>query len=225
MSKTICVIQARAGSARFPKKVSADLHGKSVLHHVSLRCIGIAGVDEVIVALPRSEQRLFPIERPDRYVLVLDSEMRVGSPEVELMFVPVDVNDVLGRFAWVIGQRPECQTVLRVSSDCPLIDPEVCAQVLERFRSIDGCEYCWTDTHSGQWPDGLDVEVFSRDLLMRAHAEATDPSDREHVTPWMRRHVYVESLPAHPRYSDWPKLSVDTPEDLERVRNWMAVNA
>ncbi len=131
-----------------------------------------------------------------------------------------DENDVLGRFAHVATWTPEADTIMRLTADCPLLDPDVCARVLDLYRAAD-CQYAWTDTSKGDWPDGLDCEVFSRQLLGQCADVASDPADREHVTSWMRRgNAMTVSLRPDPAYAGWPKLSIDTPEDLERVRNW-----
>lgn len=186
----LAIIQCRLGSTRFPRKVLADLHGKPVIQHVIERAQQILGVDDVIVAPPTIYGYL-------------------GHE-----------NDVLGRFAHVVMQSPDADVIMRLTGDCPLLEPEVCARVLDLYHATPNCEYAWTNTPDGAWPDGLDCEVFSRSALLWAHREATDPADREHCTPWLRRHVKVASLPPDPKYRGWPKLSIDTPEDLERVRTW-----
>jgi spore coat polysaccharide biosynthesis protein SpsF (cytidylyltransferase family) len=191
---TLALIQARLGSHRFPNKVLADLCGWRVIDHVIERVQQISGVDHVLVAWP-------------------DACWYAGHE-----------NDVLGRFAHVVMQYPDVDTVLRATADCPVLDSSVCERVLELYHGTPNCEYAWTNTRDGEWPDGLDCEVFSRAALMWAHREATDPADREHVTPWLRRHVKVASLPPDPKYRGWPKLSIDTPEDLDRVRAWMTTH-
>ncbi len=189
----LAIIQCRMNSSRFPKKALADLNGTPVIRHVVVRAQQIAGVDAVIVATPTA----------------------YGYDG--------DENDVLGRFVHVAMQFPEAHTFMRLTGDCPLLDPEACERLLNIYQATPWCEYAWIDTRPGTgWPDGLDCEVFSRELLMRAHAEATDPADREHVTSWMRRNAAVLSLPSEPlKYEGWPKVSIDTEADLERVREWM----
>ncbi len=200
---TLAIIQARIGSHRFKNKVLADLNGKPVLAHVVERVRQIKGVDDVVLAVPRGE------------VAALAYCGNVVGPDVA-------EDDVLGRFVEVAERFSAADTCVRLTADCPLLDPEVCERLLNVYHASPWCEYAWIDTRPGTgWPDGLDAECFSRDLLMRAHAEATDPADREHVTSWMRRNAAVLSLPSELKYQDWPKVSIDTPDDLERVRVWM----
>lgn len=204
---TLAIIQARYSSQRFPGKMLATLDGKPLIQHVIERANQIRGVDAVILALANE-----PEERPLWKWAVCSAPcgVIVASPNIEM-------DDVLGRFADVALRVPNADPIMRLTGDCVLLQPEVCERVLERYRSVQDCDYAWTDTASGDWPDGTDCEVFSRRMLLAAHAQALDPYDREHVTSWMRRHTVVESLPADPAYAGWPKVSVDTEEDLARV--------
>ncbi len=201
---TIAVIQARLGSSRMPRKALAELAGKTVIEHVVERVGQIRGVDDYVLAVPNGEIR------------ELSYCHHVWAP-------PVPENDVLARFATCINEFPECDTVVRVTGDCPMLEPDVCDHLIENWRGLGFCEYGWVNTHDGGWPDGLDCEIFTRELLMQAHQQATDPDDRQHVTSWMRRNATVYSLPPDLKYRDWPKVSIDTPEDLERVRELMVI--
>ena len=202
----IAIIQARLGSERFPRKMLADLCGRPVIRHVVDRALQIHGVDRVIVATPSWADML-------AIGAVLPEDERLS-----VFCAAVEENDVLGRFVAALESYPECDTVMRLTGDTPLLQPNVCERVL---ALEDGTEYCWTDTHSGEWPDGLDCEVFPRRLLTAAHEQATDPSHREHVTSWMREHAAVFALPPDPDYAGWLKCSIDTEEDLEVVRQFM----
>src|SRR5436190_1711245 len=85
------------------------------------------------------------------------------------------------------GKNPEAgaQIVMRVTSDCPLIDPALCGEVLRR-RSETGADYACNNMPPS-FPHGLDCEAFTVEALRRADAEARGADDREHVTPWLRR--------------------------------------
>jgi spore coat polysaccharide biosynthesis protein SpsF len=203
----LCVIQARYSSTRFPGKALADLNGKPVIQHVIERANKIATVDRVVLAIPMGEA-----EEP---LLEWAIENRV-----DYLGVHGPVNDVLARFVRAAEYAPEAHTFVRLTGDCPLMQPEVCRSLLRKWRA-SGCEYGWVDTQClGGWADGLDVEVFTRALLFRASQRATEPYDREHVTPWMRRNADVYSMPLDSYYNDWPKVSIDTEDDLRRVREF-----
>jgi len=127
-----------------------------------------------------------------------------------------DEADVLGRYADV-ARTVGAEAVMRITGDCPLLDPQASALVVERFlaEAVDYCSNVWPKR---TWPDGLDTEVFSTDLLLRADREATDPDDRQHVTGWMRRHaVRIASIELPVDWS-WVRLTCDTPEDLRWLR-------
>jgi glutamate-1-semialdehyde 2,1-aminomutase len=105
------------------------------------------------------------------------------------------------------------------------LNPRIAERVIDLYL-FDQCEYAWNQCEyawnvAPGYVDGEDVEVFSRTALLWAHRVATKSDDREHVTPWMRRHLRMATLqPAEDRSG--LKTSVDVLEDLERVRELMA---
>ena len=204
---TLAILQARWASQRFPGKALADLHGQPVIWHVLTRAQAIPVVDRVVLALAESD-RDTPL-----------GQWALTHAPGTVRFVDRPVEDVLGRFADIVRAEAP-QYVCRVTADCPMLEPSVCARVWQLLRDV-GCDYVWTDTGRGDYPDGFDCEAMTADVLLRAHAAATDPSDREHCTPWIRRHARVWALAPDPVYYEWPKLSIDTPEDLCRIRALM----
>ena len=206
--RVVCVIQARLGSTRFPRKVLADLCGKPVLQHVMERAAAIRGMDRLVLAVPVSELHEWSrlgVEVTGRFVFSY-----VGSAE-----------NVLARFAHA-AEANDSAVVLRLTGDCPLIAPDVCERVLG-YIETGAMIYATNDTRISGYPDGLDAEAFTASLLYSADRQATSAHDREHVTPWMQRHVDWSPIfaPIGER-GPWPKLSVDTPEDLDHVRRIMA---
>lgn len=193
----LCVIQARLGSTRLPQKSLAWIGDRTLIDHVFERALLIQQVDQIVLAVPAGES--------------------LHAWETQ---VPVAEADVLGRFAWVAEQWPEYDTIVRLTGDCPMLSPEIADLVITLYRDAHAW-YAWNVAPG--YTDGEDVEVFKREALMRAHREATDPSDREHVTSWIRRNYPVVTLtPAGPRRR---KTSVDTVEDLEYVRRLYAQQA
>jgi len=171
--RTAVIVQARAGSSRLPGKVLMDLGGRSALARCLTRCAAIAGADVVICAAPIGAA-------DDR---VADEARRTGA-----MVVRGPEGDVLGRYAKA-AREVEADRVMRVTSDCPLIDPVLCDRLIGFFE-MTGADYACNNMPPS-WPHGLDCDVFDADLLYRADREATEPFDREHVTPWIRRHPDV----------------------------------
>lgn len=206
--RVVAIIQARLGSQRFPRKILADLCGKPVLQHVINRVAAIDGLYSIVVACPASDREA--INR------ALAKYGPGDTPDYPAAYPDVPDADVLGRFARVAIEHP-ADAYLRITGDCPLIDPAVCYMVLQRFHE-ESADFASNDTTQSGYPDGLDCEVFTRSLLERAHREATDLHDREHVTSWMKRAAGVRTvLVTAPRPYPPDKLSVDTPDDLARV--------
>ena len=122
--------------------------------------------------------------------------------------------DVLSRFFYAWRALPfPTDTIMRLTGDCPLLDPATCELVLASHKG----GYTSNVYPKRTFPDGLDCEVFSARLLTLAHTMARSPEDREHVTPWMQRHGPVASveLPV-----DWShvRLTLDTENDLRWLR-------
>ena len=198
MTTVAAIIQARMGSTRLPGKVLEDLAGQTVLAHVIARAQRIPGVHQVGCAIP-AEERSDPVaaEAKRRGALV-----HRGSED-----------DVLGRYC---GAAMTCKAdvVMRITSDCPLIDPEVSGQVLKHFFE-SGADYC-SNVDPRSWPKGLDTEVFSAALLERAAQSTQDPHDREHVTPWMRKGATVKKANvgcSEGNYASY-RWTLDYPQDL-----------
>jgi len=198
----VALIQARMGSSRFPGKVLEDLAGRPMLWHVVRRVRRASRVDRVVVATT---------DRP-----VDDPIVRFCEQERISCFRGSEP-DVLDRF-YRAAKANDADVVVRITADCPLIDPAVIDTVLERFQ-LGGCDYA-CNVIRYTYPDGLDTEVFSFAALEQAWREAAKPSEREHVTPYLRtdrfRVANVESeIPVSPSQYRW---TVDHPADLEFVR-------
>ena len=198
----IAIVQARLNSTRFPNKVLADINGKPMIVHVLERAKQIKGVDLVVAAIPRTDAMLEKVIRSAGVFPVLGDEA-----------------DVLSRFVEAIKGR-EADTIIRLTADCPALDPVVASKTLELFlANRPKIDYADNDTLSSGYPDGWDVEVFSSDALEQAHAQAK-PSEREHVTTWMKKHLSCMTLKAETPWTG-AKLSVDTPEELTVVSEYL----
>lgn len=202
MPDTVALIQARMSSSRLPGKVLADLGGLPMICFMAERVRRASGVD--LVAVLTSDD---PSDDP-------------LAVAVEAHGVPVvrgPLNDVLARY--VIGAGAfDARTILRLTGDCPLIDPALIAQVVALHRST-GVDYASNVDPPG-FADGMDTECFTRDLLDRANRIAVSQPEREHVTLWMRspesgasRANLTAAVPA-----SHLRLTVDYPDDLALVR-------
>ncbi len=204
---TTAIIQARMSSTRLPGKVLLDLAGEPMLARVVARTKRAKTIDRTIVATT--------VEPEDEPIVALCRArgwaVSRGSRD--------DVLDRYYQAAVADGADP----IVRITSDCPLIDPEVIDRVVEHLTT--GVDYASNINPRRTFPRGLDVEAFTFASLATAWQDASDTSSREHVTPFLYRHperfriALVES--ERPEAADH-RWSVDTPEDYELMRRILA---
>ncbi len=164
----IAVVQARMGSTRLPDKVLLPVGEQSLIALLLSRLARSRRIDRIVVATT-SDPRDDVLER---HVEALGYEVFRGSE-----------HDVLDRYyRAALGHRPD--VVLRITGDCPLVDPALVDQLVDAFRC--GAVDYLSNTNPPTYPDGLDVEVFTFAALEQAWREAVRPYDREHVTPYLR---------------------------------------
>jgi spore coat polysaccharide biosynthesis protein SpsF len=198
----VAIIQARMGSSRLPGKVLRHLGGKTVLAQVIERVKAGRGIDAVVVATTTNAAD-DPIER---------EALNKGATVFR-----GDENDVLRRYCHAARQSG-ADVVVRVTSDCPLIDPGVLSEMLRRFLEAEGrgnqIDYL-SNTLERTFPRGLDVEIFTFSALQRADREAAEPSHREHVTPYIWNHPDLFSIVQYTDAADRSGLrwTLDTEED------------
>jgi spore coat polysaccharide biosynthesis protein SpsF (cytidylyltransferase family) len=203
-NKVVAIVQARLGSRRFPRKILAEIAGKPSLEHV-LRRVKLANrVDEVILGTPYTED--------DAEVDAIADRLAVDNVSVN----DTEEDDVLARYA-SIAQDAGADIVVRITADCPLIDPEIIDTAVEAFNELE-VDYLST---SSDYPLGFSVEVFSNEALFTAHLVSTDPYEREHVTPWIIQEAQffnAELLTPDGVNLSGYRLTLDYPEDLELIR-------
>lgn len=196
------VVQARASSSRLPGKVLARVGDASLLALV-LRRLAPLSVDHLVVATGDSAA-------DDAVADVAHAEGVdvVRGPEL----------DVLSRFAIALERYP-ARTVVRITADCPFVDPALVRAALE-IHATTNADYV-SNTLVRTYPDGLDVEVVSADALVSAASEAFDPVEREHVTPFVYRRPERFTLRSlrHVEPCADRRFTVDTADDLAFVRS------
>jgi glutamate-1-semialdehyde-2,1-aminomutase len=196
--KIVAVVQARMGSTRLPGKVLKPLAGRPMLWHVLTRALAAKSVDEVVLATTDApeDRALEPTAR------ALGVRVVYGHP-----------TDVLDRFR-LAAQASGADAIVRVTADCPFLDPEIVDACVELFKK-SGAAYA-SNAIKRTFPDGLDVEVFSSAALETAWKEAALPSEREHVTPFIWKNPARFPAAELTRETDLSALRwcVDNPEDL-----------
>lgn len=202
MSVTAVIVQARMGSTRLPGKVMLDLAGRTAMSHVLERCAAIEGTDVVCCATAAA---------PDCDPIAAEAE-RHGAAVFR-----GSEQDVLGRY-YQAAQMLEADVIVRVTSDCPLIDPAICASVL-CLRAEEDADYACNNMPPS-WPQGLDCEAFTFAWLERAARQASKPSEREHVTPFIRNHPEARKVNVQGPGGDVAahRWTLDTDADLRFLR-------
>lgn len=196
------IVQARMGSSRCPGKVMKDLGGEPFLKRCLDRCDRIPGADMVVVAVPDLAQ---------------DDPVAEAAESWGYKVVRGSEKDVLSRYAKA-AKEVIATAVMRVTSDCPMIDPDICGETI-RFWKETQADYGCNNMPPG-FPHGLDCEVFHASLLHAANHLAEDPYEREHVTPWIRRHPDLKhsSIQGPAGGIENLRWTLDHPEDVEMFR-------
>lgn len=195
------IIQARMTSSRFPGKSMALLVGSPVLAHVIERCRKVPFIDKIVVAMP--------VDAASEPMGEL-----CGTMGVESFYGPED--DVLRRY-YLAATCFDIDPVMRITADCPFIDPIVCGEVLALLKAED-LDYCSNVFPTRTYPKGLDCEVFTYDCLEAAHQLTKSAHNREHVTPWMQTREGIKRACVQQKINvsnqNW---CIDYPEDIPRL--------
>jgi spore coat polysaccharide biosynthesis protein SpsF len=199
----LCIIQVRTSSSRLPGKALLPVMGRPLLSWVINRVRVARTLDRIVVATT--------LERDDDAIASL-----CRLEEIECFRGSKD--DVVDRF-YQCAIRYSPAGVVRITADCPLIDPGIIDLVVGRFLSSGG-SLDLVSNDGDLYPDGLDAGIYSFRALEKIFREASLPSDREHITPYIWKHPEVFAVEVIP----WPenlshlRLTVDYEEDLELVR-------
>lgn len=199
------IIQARMGSTRLPGKVLMEVNGRPLLDYMLERLRRSRRLEQIIIATTRSSG---------------DDRIALWCREHNVSVYRGEEEDVLARYAGaarVFGAT----VVARMTSDCPLIDPRVADRVITAHLEQADPEAFTANTVPLPclYPDGMDVEVFSAELLARADREARLPSEREHVTFyfWKTGRFPVRRLDPPQDWSRY-RFTVDYPQDFTVIR-------
>lgn len=202
--KTVIINQARMTSTRLPGKVLKEVMGKPLLEYQLERLKRVQLADEVVVATTTKETDDPIVELCDR----LSVQLFRGSED-----------DVLSR-CFNAAKEQVADVVVRVTSDCPLIDPMVVDQTIQYYLNHQPDIDYASNSLERTYPRGMDAEVFSFKALQTAFYEATAQPDREHVTSFIYRHpqrFHLSSVAYHCNQSQH-RWTVDTSEDFELIR-------
>src|SRR6266566_5493303 len=200
--KITATIQARMGSTRLPGKVLMTVGTEPVLARVVHRLRRAALIDGIIVATS---------DRPADDAIVRECN------RLQVACFRGSENDVLDRY-WQAAQWCGAEAIVRITSDCPLIDAELVDETIQAFLS-QPADYT-SNALERTYPRGLDTEAFTIAALERAWREAREPYEREHVTPYIYEHPELFRLVSVRDERDYSayRLTLDTHEDLQLIR-------
>lgn len=200
----VCIIQARTGSTRLPNKIFLDLQGKAVLGQVIDRLKDSTFINKIVIAAPESEEN----DSIEAYIKEQYEDVGISRGSE---------HDVLDRY-YQAAKQFDADVVIRITSDCPLIDPVVVDTVIQEHLDKK-TDYTANILGDRTYPRGLDTEVFSFETLARLSNDAVEKEDREHVTLYIRKHpeLFVTSnvIGVHD-YSDY-RITLDTDKDYEVI--------
>lgn len=198
----VAIVQARMGSSRLPHKVLKPILGIPMLLRQVERIQHSKKISTIIIAT--STERI-------------DDEIDIVCRENNIACFRGSLHDVLDRY-YKAAKKYAANNVVRLTADCPLIDATVIDQVIHYFEN-NSLDYASNTLHP-TFPDGLDVEVFRFSALERAFQHACLKSEREHVTPFLKKQENQFNIGSYEHSQDYSaiRLTVDYEEDLLLVR-------
>ena len=195
--KVVAIVQARMGSTRLPNKVMKSIGGVPMIELLLNRLARSKEVNQIVVATSIDGRNL-PLVA---HVRQLGYSCEQGSE-----------NDVLDRYVRA-AKKHLADVVVRITGDCPLVDPDLVDEFIRRFK-VENLDYL-SNTNPPTYPDGLDVEICTYKALERANRETSDPFDREHVTPYLRkRGQFKIGSVQHSKDLSACRWTVDEPADF-----------
>ncbi len=198
--RVVAIIQARVGSTRLPRKVLKEIKGKTILYHVVERVKQCKYIDDILIATSNLEQ---------------DDDIVKEAQDIGVSYFRGSESDVLSRY-YNAAKSNNADIVVRITSDCPLIDPNVTDKLVKHYlnNKYDIVTNAVADLSKRTYPRGLDTEVFSFEQLKFANLNAKEDYQREHVTPYIYENTdniyyYLNDID----YSKY-RWTLDTKEDF-----------
>jgi spore coat polysaccharide biosynthesis protein SpsF len=204
LSNIVAIVQARFGSTRLPGKIFKDLSGKPVLWHVINRLSNSKLCNKFVVATT---------SEPD------DDAVEIFCVENNFSYYRGSTENVLSRYyetAKVFG----AEIIVRITSDCPLIDPQIIDKMLTSFFDDEPKAEYMSNVFPRTFPRGLDTEIFSLGVLEKAYKNGVTQNELEHVTPYIYQHPELFKIRNFANEMDlsFHRWTVDTAEDYDLLK-------
>jgi spore coat polysaccharide biosynthesis protein SpsF len=210
--KITAIIQARIGSTRLPRKVLLEIEKKPMLHYVIKQVSASNLIDEIIIATSTCSE---------------DDIIADYCKKLKIKCFRGSVDDVLDRY-YKCAKKFSCETIVRITSDCPLIDPLVIDNVITKFKensydyvsnNVKKIGNSWQND-TCNFPQGMTVEVSTFSALEKAWKNAKKPSEQEHVFPYIQSNPQIFRISSVRHYRDLSHIrcTVDRINDFKFVQ-------
>ena len=202
INKIVAIVQARSTSKRFPNKVLKKIGNMTVISCIFERLKKSKLIKEIVFAIPSNNTN----DKLAVYLKKKNANVIRGSEK-----------NVLSRY-FDAAKKTKATTIVRITGDCPLVDPSLIDKMLLRFLKKPEVDYL-SNILPPTYPDGFDVEIFSFKALREANLYASSDIDLEHVTPYIKRSksVVKDNL-EHKKDLSFIRLTIDRPDDLKNVK-------
>ena len=206
-AKVVIVVQARMSSTRLPGKVLLPILGKSLLARMIERLQMIRHEAAIVVATSDHEQ---------------DDIIQTEAGAIGVPCFRGSLDNCLDRH-YQAGLKYGADVVIKIPSDCPLIDPRIIDEVLDYYFAHEG-EYDFVNNlHPATWPDGNDVEIMTMPCIQKAWKEASRKLELEHTTPYIwenpdKFRIVNISWSVGKDYSMSHRFTIDYPEDYQFIK-------
>lgn len=197
--KTVATIEARMTSSRLPGKPMMEVCGYPILGHLVDRLKAVESIDVIVLATTTNHT---------------DEVMADYASSIGIEVFRGDENDVMGRVVNA-GKSVDADVIVEITGDCPIIDPEIIEQAIRIYQE-NTYDYVGNQ-HVRSYPDGMDVQVFALDTLVKSELMTNEPLDREHVTLHIRNNPQIFShlnIVAPPE-QHWPDLGLTLDEQSD----------
>ena len=185
--KLAIFVQARITSKRFPKKIFAEINGKKIIEILIAKLKKIKHIDKIVFLIPDTKKN----KDLSKLLEKLNIEVFKGSE-----------NNVLERY-YLAAKKYNVKNIIRITSDCPLIDIKLSQKIIKKFLSGDYNYVSNTDPPT--FPDGMDIEIFKFKTLEQAWKNSKTKAEKEHVTVYMKK-------------NEKKKFNIKSDKDLSKIR-------
>jgi spore coat polysaccharide biosynthesis protein SpsF (cytidylyltransferase family) len=197
-----CIVQARLGSKRFPGKILKKIKTKTILEIIKNRLEKIKSVNTIIFAIPKNKKNY---------------KLEEFLKKKNFLYYKGSEKNVLKRY-YFAAKKHRLDIIVRITSDCPLIDPYLCEKMIQRF--IKGkCNYL-SNILKRTYPIGLDCEIFDFKTLRKSYKLTNNKFNLEHVTPYMRKSKLFKKINYTSGNNSYgsQRWTLDYPEDLKFIK-------